>query len=530
VGIRGIDEHRAVSAPAIETTGLTKFYGESRGMEHLDLRVERGEIFGYLGPNGAGKTTTIRLLLDLIRPTRGRAAIGGLRDAPPDPRRTTVDRPRAISELAERLELPLERRIGDLSKGNKQKVGVVAAFMHDPQLLDLGRADERARPDPSARCARAHSRAGGHGAHGLPLLARADQVEHVAARVGIVRAGATRTPPRVVPGWHRSPSIGAQVGSHLTCAPMAQTEGSGGTRQRSRSASTSRPTCRSRRPTVVQRRSRSTFNGRASRRPRLSTGYRARPHKRLVPLRWSHPAVDLILGQTPSPDRRDMRRPASSVDLGVCESEGAAHAGGVASGLTDCHSVPTMRRALARREDGEEPLVCARSAHFDAAGAVEGVRATALVAEKLAQVGEAGERWVASLPGLVRELEREWKITTRERLDGGTSAFVARARTWDGRDVVVKLGIPDAGFARQVETLEAAKGCRRSRSTPAASRSQGCSAHHRPTSRTVQRCRRSPPLPDERCCGSRGRIRSPQRTVDSLGAAVRSGTLAPPLR
>jgi ABC-2 type transport system ATP-binding protein len=387
-------------------------------MEHLDLRVERGEIFGYLGPNGAGKTTTIRLLLDLIRPTRGRAAIGGLRDAPPDPRRTTVDRPRAISELAERLELPLERRIGDLSKGNKQKVGVVAAFMHDPQLLDLGRADERARPDPSARCARAHSRAGGHGAHGLPLLARADQVEHVAARVGIVRAGATRT-PRVVPGWHRSPSIGAQVGSHLTCAPMAQTEGSGGTRQRSRSASTSRPTCRSRRPTVVQRRSRSTFNGRASRRPRLSTGYRARPHKRLVPLRWSHPAVDLILGQTPSPDRRDMRRPASSVDLGVCESEGAAHAGGVASGLTDCHSVPTMRRALARREDGEEPLVCARSAHFDAAGAVEGVRATALVAEKLAQVGEAGERWVASLPGLVRELEREWKITTRERLDGG---------------------------------------------------------------------------------------------------------------
>jgi ABC-2 type transport system ATP-binding protein len=72
VGIRGIDEHRAVSAPAIETTGLTKFYGESRGMEHLDLRVERGEIFGYLGPNGAGKTTTIRLLLDLIRPTRGR--------------------------------------------------------------------------------------------------------------------------------------------------------------------------------------------------------------------------------------------------------------------------------------------------------------------------------------------------------------------------------------------------------------------------------------------------------------------------
>jgi ABC-type Na+ transport system ATPase subunit NatA len=62
-----------VSAPAIETFGLTKFYGETRGIEDLELRVERGEVFGYLGPNGAGKTTTIRLLLDLIRPTRGRA-------------------------------------------------------------------------------------------------------------------------------------------------------------------------------------------------------------------------------------------------------------------------------------------------------------------------------------------------------------------------------------------------------------------------------------------------------------------------
>jgi len=56
-----------MTAPAIETAGLTKFYGETRGVEDLDLRVEHGEIFGYLGPNGAGKTTTIRLLLDLMR-------------------------------------------------------------------------------------------------------------------------------------------------------------------------------------------------------------------------------------------------------------------------------------------------------------------------------------------------------------------------------------------------------------------------------------------------------------------------------
>ena len=150
-----------MSAPAIETRGLTKFYGETRGIEELDLRVARGEIFGYLGPNGAGKTTTIRLLLDLIRPTRGRAEIAGLdtQAQSVEVRRRTgylpgelkpplrssaigflsylgrlrggVDR-RVIGELAERLELPLGRRMGELSKGNKQKVGVIAAFMHDP--------------------------------------------------------------------------------------------------------------------------------------------------------------------------------------------------------------------------------------------------------------------------------------------------------------------------------------------------------------------------------------------------------------
>jgi len=128
-----------VSTPAIQTAGLTKFYGQTRGIEEVDLRVESGEVFGYLGPNGAGKTTTIRLLLDLIRPTRGHAAIAGLDtrlqslearrltgylfgELKP-PARTTamsflsflgqlrggVDR-RVIGALAERLELDLTRR------------------------------------------------------------------------------------------------------------------------------------------------------------------------------------------------------------------------------------------------------------------------------------------------------------------------------------------------------------------------------------------------------------------------------------
>ncbi|NUT32601.1 MAG: ABC transporter ATP-binding protein [Hamadaea sp.] len=155
--------------PAIRTTRLVKTYGRGTAaktaLTGLDLAVHRGEVFGFLGPNGAGKTTTIRLLLDLIRPSSGQIEVLGAdpRDAAPLRNRigylagdfvvggrqtghellTYLGRLRGgvpadrIGRLAERLDLDLSRRIGSLSKGNRQKVGVVQAFMHRPELLIL---------------------------------------------------------------------------------------------------------------------------------------------------------------------------------------------------------------------------------------------------------------------------------------------------------------------------------------------------------------------------------------------------------
>jgi ABC-2 type transport system ATP-binding protein len=150
----------------IVAEGLTKSYGASRGVIDLSFRVQAGEVFGYLGPNGAGKSTTIRTMLDFLRPTAGRITVFGLdprTDAPAIHRRIgyvpgefgLYERMKvrayfeafaafrhgagaaAFGKLAERLELDLDRPIHELSHGNKQKVGLVQAFMHEPDLLVL---------------------------------------------------------------------------------------------------------------------------------------------------------------------------------------------------------------------------------------------------------------------------------------------------------------------------------------------------------------------------------------------------------
>jgi beta-exotoxin I transport system ATP-binding protein len=153
-------------SPVIETQALTKSYGRHRGIVGLDLEIGAGEIFGFLGPNGAGKSTTIRLLLDLIRPTSGRATVLGLdshRDTLaiqarsgylpgelslyPDLTGRETLRYFAnlrggvewadVERLSERLACELDRRVSDLSTGNKRKLGLIQAFMHKPELLVL---------------------------------------------------------------------------------------------------------------------------------------------------------------------------------------------------------------------------------------------------------------------------------------------------------------------------------------------------------------------------------------------------------
>lgn len=150
----------------IEVSHLTKFYGKSRGIVDVSFDVEEGEIFGFIGPNGAGKSTTIRLLLSLIHPSSGEAKVIG-RDVTkhgPEIRRDIGYLPSEVfyyegmkvidllkysasfyegdftqrmKELSELMELEMNRRISDLSYGNKKKVGIVQGLLHSPKVLFL---------------------------------------------------------------------------------------------------------------------------------------------------------------------------------------------------------------------------------------------------------------------------------------------------------------------------------------------------------------------------------------------------------
>jgi ABC-2 type transport system ATP-binding protein len=155
-----------MGSPAIQINDLTKFYGKTRGIEHVNMQVEEGEIFGFIGPNGAGKSTTIRILLNLIFPTFGSARIMGMdvtgesgkiakltgyvpSDANAYPEMKVKDfleycmrfydkaEEKTISRMAEIFDLDLSRKIGDLSMGNRKKVSILQALVHKPRLLIL---------------------------------------------------------------------------------------------------------------------------------------------------------------------------------------------------------------------------------------------------------------------------------------------------------------------------------------------------------------------------------------------------------
>ena len=151
--------------PAILAENLTKYYGKSRGIDGLNLAVEKGDFFGFIGPNGAGKSTTIRTLLGLIFPTSGKASVLGLDISrkkeilqrvgylPSDTAFYAGMRGRDVlklsaglrgkdcaaraAELSERLQLDLTKKVEDLSFGNRKKVGIICALQHDPELLVL---------------------------------------------------------------------------------------------------------------------------------------------------------------------------------------------------------------------------------------------------------------------------------------------------------------------------------------------------------------------------------------------------------
>ncbi|MEV6523792.1 ABC transporter ATP-binding protein [Longispora sp. NPDC051575] len=202
----------------IQLDGLAKTYGRRRGLTELTLDVQRGEIFGYLGPNGAGKSTTIRLLLDLIRPTGGTARVLGL-----DPRADAVALHRRlgylagdfvvdgrqtvreclaflaalrgdgaaarIPALADRLDLDLTARIHSLSKGNRQKVGLVQAFMHAPELLILDEPTSGLDPLVQRTFLELVTEARDNGQTVFMSSHIMSEVQAVADRVGILREG-----------------------------------------------------------------------------------------------------------------------------------------------------------------------------------------------------------------------------------------------------------------------------------------------------------------------------------------------------
>jgi ABC-2 type transport system ATP-binding protein len=221
VVLRKADSAQSQNEVAIQTNKLTKNYGRNRGVLELDLSIYKGEVFGFLGPNGAGKTTTIRMLMGLIKPTGGEAKVNNL-----DIEKDSVEIRRhvgylpgefqlypnltgaktlqyfanlrrmdsklaweRISNLAERFELDLNKKFKQYSRGNKQKIGIVQAFMHKPSLLILDEPTGGLDPLNQQEFYKLVQETQAGGATVFFSSHIMSEVEKVCDRVGIIREG-----------------------------------------------------------------------------------------------------------------------------------------------------------------------------------------------------------------------------------------------------------------------------------------------------------------------------------------------------
>ena len=212
-------EGAPAAEPVIELKDFVKHYGNVEAVKGIDLTVRKGEIFGFLGPNGAGKTTTIRVIMDFIRRTSGQVQVFGLDSSERsleirkrvgylpgefglfesflvedfllyllDLAGAAIKEPR-MRQLAKRFDLSLDKRIRELSKGNRQKVGLVQAFMHEPELVILDEPTSGLDPfmqQQFYKLAREEQRAGRTIFMSSHLLA---EVEHICDRVAVIREG-----------------------------------------------------------------------------------------------------------------------------------------------------------------------------------------------------------------------------------------------------------------------------------------------------------------------------------------------------
>jgi ABC-2 type transport system ATP-binding protein len=203
---------------AIRTVGLTKYYGDVHALVDLDLEIRPGEIFGFLGPNGAGKTTMIRTILDEIRPTAGNASILGM-----DSHEQSVEIRRFIGyvpgdlamypnltgrdtityfanlrggvewpyveELADRLDADMTKKVGDLSSGNRQKIGLIQAFMNKPEVLIMDEPSSGLDPLVQREFQSMLREVTANGSTVFLSSHTLSEVQRVADRVGIIRHG-----------------------------------------------------------------------------------------------------------------------------------------------------------------------------------------------------------------------------------------------------------------------------------------------------------------------------------------------------